>query len=149
MLISQSNKQKKAICAVCTYVSAAFPAGLHGQLYGCALEGCLCACQLGYTHSFATSCTGKRLLQQPLLYWVPDSSNLQQRTYSCLHCTFLQMQIPVLSAILLLFPCVCMVALKAEVASVQQPVSCASAPEHAFAPVLPGVFPCPSRIKKG
>lgn len=102
-----------------------------------------------YKHSLATGWAWQEVAAavSPLLG--TRFSNLQQRTYSCLHCTFLQMQTPVLSAILLLFPCVCMVALKAEVASVRQTVSCASDPEHAFAPVLPGVFPCPSRIKKG
>lgn len=102
-----------------------------------------------YTYSLATSCTWEEAAAAASPSLGTKFSNLQQRTYSCLHCTFLQMQTPVLSAILLLFPRVCMVALKAEVASVRQPVSCASDPEHAFAPVLPGISPCPSRIKKG
>lgn len=57
------------------------------------------------------------------------------------------MQTPTLSAILLLFPYVCMEAQKAEVASALQSVFCASDPCSAFAQVLSVAFPCPSNIK--
>lgn len=59
------------------------------------------------------------------------------------------MQTPILSAILLLFPCVCMQAQKVEVASALQSVFYASDPHSAFAQVLSVAFPCPSNIKKG
>lgn len=109
---------------------------------------CVCAyCE--YTHGRATGWTWAEAAAAASPLLGTRFSNLQQRTYSSLHCTFLQTQTPALSAFLLLLPCVCMVALKAEVASVRQPVSCASDPELAFAPVLPGAFSCPSSIKKG
>ena len=59
------------------------------------------------------------------------------------------MQTPVLSAILLSFPCVCMQAQESEVASVLQSVSCASDPYSAIARVLSEAFPYSSSTKKG
>lgn len=135
--VSETNCWRDQRCTD-VFPTAPYRAGnrmKQSALFVCIPPGKKCAASL-------LAAPGNTWLQQHL--WAARISILPQVTHFCPHCTYLQRQTPILSATLLLFPCVCIQVQKVEVASVLPSVFCAFDPFSAFVPVPSVAFPYPS-----